>query len=144
MTDVLAQLAHVDLIFWIEVIGLPCFAMFLNLLIRNKAAHLPATGLADWLLLVIVFDSVAIFRNEHVAHHVTALYRASWIGTLLFMMFAAIVVWCGTVIAVEPKIERGFDRDKGEYAEFPTWYFVSAWAIAIAVTGSHAMLFIWE
>lgn len=129
--------------FWAEALLIPCFAMFLNLALRSKA-RIPATGAADLLMLLVIFDAISLFQLHVIEHLVSEAYRPQVIEIFVVLLFGGITVWALTIIAVEPLIERGFDRRSGRYSSFPLFSFMLAWTVAVALTVSHAMIFLWD
>jgi len=127
---------------WVGAIVIPSLGFLLNFIGRLKARY-PLSASADWVLLLIVFDAVAIVAKSDFEPFVQALFlREAFLAVFMTLLILTIILWLITIMHVEPWVEKSARK------KIPKWKvnlgLVVTWIGALFLTMTHILIFTWK
>lgn len=91
--------------FWISNAGIPILTFWLNIGIR-LLKQLPLSAGADWVLILLAFDFVAISNvADFSAYAVSPIFRESLSAVLVCMIILGFMFWIYCVFILEPALD---------------------------------------
>lgn len=130
----------------IGVVVVPLAVFFINILVRSKF-FVPQSAGADFILLLLVFDSTVILNPISFKSIVKYQpFQQDIVAIHLGLLLIGLLLWLGIVTIAETDIAKKYllNHFRQQNHNFPFFRWLFSWIIGMTLLGGHIIFFIYN